>query len=99
MLCPKHVGILAHELSVTELQATLHRKTAVRIADMPAVYGPTSRAAGRSSPTPDAEHLPITKTPEDIEIVVAGDAGNHSVVLPGYGNGSAPRRPIPTAQR
>jgi hypothetical protein len=47
---------------------------------------------------PDAEYVPITKTPQDIEIVVAGGAGNHSVVLPGYGNGSAPGRPIPTAQ-
>jgi hypothetical protein len=88
VLCPKHARILAREFSVEELQETLYRRTAVRIRDMPAAY--RAYVLRRREATEADEFITITKSPADLEILVAGGPGNHSVFIPGYGNGRAP---------
>jgi hypothetical protein len=89
VLCPKHARILAREFTLEDLQETLYRKTAVRIGDMPAAYR-AYVVRRRQVPDADDDFVPITKSPADIEILVAGGPGNHSVFIPGYGNGRAP---------
>jgi hypothetical protein len=92
VLCPKHARILASDFTIEQLQETLLRRTAMRISDMPAAY--RAYVQRRRETTESDEFVTITKTPADIEILVAGGPGNHSVFIPGYGNGQAPSVPV-----
>ena len=90
-LCPKHAKILAQEYSLADIQQILFDTTAMRVDAMPDAY---RGYVVRRRELPDAVEVPITRAPEDIEIVVAGGPGNHSGFIPGYGNGDAPSKPV-----
>ncbi len=92
LLSPEHAQILAQAgLSKSEVKAHLWE-----MSKMPAHYmgrrdlerAQVSRRAELGELGPN-DVLPITASPKDIQLVVAGGAGTHTVYLPCFGNSRA----------
>jgi hypothetical protein len=96
MLCPEHAQTLAEGgLSRRDVQ----RELAARARVLLGTLGPVARefiVRRRHrwfEEDPDRDWIPTFDDPEDLQIVVAGGAGKHSVFFPGFGGGRGTTEP------
>ena len=97
MLAPEHADILkAAGLSKREVKRELWERSRMPARQMSAkdlLRVRASRTSELGEIGPDTL-LPISKTPDDICIMVAGGVGTHSVYIPCFGNSLAVTREV-----
>jgi hypothetical protein len=97
MLCPEHAQLLHREgLSKRDVKRRLwdaSRLAASRLSAKDFARVQNGRRAELGELTPDTQ-LPISVRPDDINILVAGGDGTHSVYLPVSGNSKSVTRAI-----
>jgi hypothetical protein len=99
VFCPEHAQILAEGgFSKDDVRQFLYETSRVRVADFPPetiksmVRHRRPRRFG--SEHPDAG-IPLADSPEEIQILVAGGEGPHSVIMPSFGEATmVPIHPI-----
>jgi hypothetical protein len=89
ILGPEQAAILGREgYSKRDLAHILFERCAVPLTDFDPDTETLIRGRRREvlARQPEPVHVPIADTPDDILVVVAGGAGNHSVFLPSWGD-------------
>jgi hypothetical protein len=96
MICPEHARTLAGAgLTRQDVQRELAARCQVRMQEL----GPQVRRFLRERRSrwfdedPDRLQFPTFDDPEDLQIVVAGGPGKHSVFFPGFGGGKGTTDP------
>jgi hypothetical protein len=88
IFCPEHAQILAQDgFSKSDVREFLYETSRVRVADFsPVSLNTLTRRRHRRylSENPDSS-IPLANSPEDIQILVAGGPGPHSVLLGSLG--------------
>ncbi len=101
MLCPEHADILAADgFSKDDVRRALYETSRVRVEDFPpeTLKGMVRHRRARyfGSEHPKAG-IPLADSPEEIQIIVAGGPGPHSIVMPSFGEATTvPIIPITT---
>jgi len=88
ILCPEHAGVLAKAgLSKDEVKKRLFEATKVPLGRFPqnAIERIAHNRSDELAPIGSDTTVPLTKAPEDLVLVVAGGAGQHSVYVPTFG--------------
>jgi hypothetical protein len=97
LLSPEHAAVFQrHGLSKADVKRALwerSRMPASRLSDKELERARASRTAELGDLTPTTL-LPIAPRPEDVQIIVAGGPGTHSVYIPCFGNTRAVTREI-----
>ena len=99
VFCPEHAQIIAEGgFSKDDVREFLYENSRVKVADFPpeTVKGMVRHRRPRrfGSEHPDSG-IPLADSPEEIEILVAGGEGPHSVVAPSFGEATmVPIHPI-----
>ena len=87
VLGPEHAQTLHRDgWSIADMQADLHVRSRVHISRVSAENQESYATMGRPLV---GEHYPMTQSPEDILILVAGGPGKHSAYIPPFGFTSA----------
>lgn len=86
LVCPEHAEVLASEgLSREDVQREVHARARVRAEDMSAKQLDLVRDWSSFEPyIGDDGKIPVVRTPEDVQIVVAGGEGKHSMWIPSF---------------
>ncbi len=83
VLGPEHAGTLDRDgWTIPDIQARIHEQSAVHVSRVSEEN--QASYAGMERPLV-GEHYPLTPTPEDIHILVAGGPGKHSAYIPPFG--------------
>jgi hypothetical protein len=99
IFCPEHAQILSDDgFSKNDVREFLYEHSRVRVADFPpeTLNGMVRHRRPRRylADHPDAG-IPLADSPAEIQIVVAGGAGPHSVISPSFGEATmVPVNPI-----
>jgi hypothetical protein len=102
IFCPEHAQILAEDgFTKQDVREFLYEHARVRVSDFPpeTLNGMVRHRRPRkfTSDHPDAG-IPLADSPAEIQIVVAGGAGPHSVISPSFGEATmVPINPITLA--
>jgi hypothetical protein len=89
VICPEHAQIIAEGgFSKNDVREFLYENSRVRISEFPpeTLNGMVRHRRPRrfTSENPNSA-VPLADSPSDIQIVVAGGAGPHSLVAPSFG--------------
>jgi hypothetical protein len=83
---PEHAETIARDgWSIPQIQQYLFSKARLRLGDLRAVGKAAKLVMQHYNPLDDNEMIPLTTTPDDILILVAGGAGKHSMAIPSFG--------------
>ncbi len=83
VLGPEHAATLHRDgWTIPDIQARIHEQSAVHVSRVSEEN--QASYAGMERPLV-GEHYPLTPTPEDIHILVAGGPGKHSAYIPPFG--------------
>ncbi len=83
VLGPEHAATLARDgYEIADIQRAVHERSAVHISRV----SPENQESYASMDRPLVnDHYPLTQTPEEIHVLVAGGPGKHSAYIPPFG--------------
>ena len=92
---PEHAERVARDgWSLKDVQAYLHERCRLRAGDLKAVGKFDKLVSKRFNLRDDNARVPMVRSPEDILILIAGGAGQHSMAIHSFGMTRAVSRPI-----
>ena len=95
VMAPEHADTIARDgWSIEQAQRYLFAKARNRLGDLRAVGKVEKLVTKEFNPLDDDEMIPLTLSPDDIMILVAGGAGKHSMAIPSFGMTRAVTRRI-----
>jgi hypothetical protein len=83
---PEHAETIARDgWSIPQVQQYLFGKARLKLGTLRAVGKAAKLVTKHFNPLDDDEMIPLTMSPDDIMILVAGGAGKHSMAIPSFG--------------
>jgi hypothetical protein len=86
VMSPEHADTVARDgWTIPQVQQYLHGKARLKLGKLRAVGKAAKLVTQHYNDLDDDEMIPLTMSPDDIMIVVAGGAGKHSMAIPSFG--------------